>query len=68
MRRVLFDLQQTESHEKLNISVVYSIIIQPASLSTFKCLSFLFSVASLDARMKWEVNSKMWVCSKKIQR
>lgn len=33
MRCVLFDLQKSESHEKLNVSVVYSAIIQPAMLT-----------------------------------
>lgn len=71
MRCVLFDLPKTEklskSHEKLNISVVYSAIIEPALLTESFFFSSSFSVASL-ARSRNGVEaekSELWLCSKK---
>lgn len=56
----------SKSHEKLNISVVYSAIIEPAML-TEDLFFFSFHVASLAKSRNGveRVNLELWVCSKK---
>lgn len=66
MRCVLFDLLENESHEKLNISLVYSAIIEPAMLTESCFVFFLSCIASLArSRNGIGLNSEFWVCSKK---